>query len=64
MKHLFVVDFYNCKENKEAITNLKDVDFSTCNIERIIFDIDSLKGIKINVFQDSDIISLFGVQIK
>ena len=23
MKHLFAVDFYNCKENKEAITNLK-----------------------------------------
>ena len=46
------------------MTNLKDVDFSTCNIERIVFDIDSLKGIKINVLQASDIISLFGVQIK
>lgn len=23
MKHLFAIDFYNCKENKEAITNLK-----------------------------------------
>ena len=46
------------------MTNLKDVDFSTCNIERIVFDIDSLKGIKISVLQASDIISLLGVQIK
>lgn len=60
------ISLYNSTFNETEFirTNLKDVDFSTYNIERIVFDIDSLKGIKINVLQASDIISLFGVQIK
>ena len=60
------ISLYNSTFNETEFirTNLKDVDFSTCNIERIVFDIDSLKGIKINALQASDIISLFGVQIK
>ena len=60
------ISLYNSTFNEAEFirTNLKDVDFSTCNIERIVFDIDSLKGIKINALQASDIISLFGVQIK
>ena len=45
-------------------TNLNGIDFSDCDIEGIVFDIDSLKGIEISALQASDIVMLFGVCIK
>ena len=45
-------------------TNLKDTDFSTCDITNILFDQTSLKGIVIDGFQAMNIASLFGVKIK
>ncbi len=45
-------------------TNLKDVDFTTCNINGIIFDKKSVKGIIINTFQCRDIVGMLEIKVK
>ena len=53
-----------CDDDKCIVDEIKNNLNTFSDKHRIVFDIDSLKGIKINVLQASDIISLFGVQIK
>ena len=53
-----------CDDDKCIVDETKNNLNTFSDKHRIVFDIDSLKGIKINVLQASDIISLFGVQIK
>lgn len=45
-------------------TQLKDVDFSTSDITKSVFDSYSLKGIIIDSFQSSSLVGMLGVRIK
>ena len=54
-------NFYRCEFLKTKLTN---VDFSDSNIEGIIFDNYSLKGIIIEPFQSASIVGMLGVNFK
>ena len=58
--------FDECKLNRAEFinVNLKDVDLSSCDINGIIFDMKSLRGIIIDRFQCDNIATMFGVKIK
>ena len=45
-------------------TNLKDIDFRTCNIEGIIVGQEDLKGMIVNDFQAVELSKLLGIIIK
>ena len=47
-----------------AGATLKNVDFTTCNINGAIFDQKSLKNIIVNNFQAASIATMFGVIVK
>ena len=55
------VKFYHTEFIK---VNLSKVDFSTCDITGVEFDLNSLKGIIIDPFQSSSLIGMLGVKIK
>lgn len=45
-------------------TNLKGIDFSTCNIDGIVVDREDLKGVIVNQFQAVELSKLLGIIIK
>ena len=51
--------------NSEIInSDLKGVDFSSCNIEFVKFDLKSVYGIIIDRFQSVELVNLLGVIVK
>ncbi len=44
-------------------TTLKGVDLSTCEIGSTTFDLKSIKGIKVNMFQCPMLVSMLGVEV-
>ena len=45
-------------------TKLNDIDFSTCHINKTIFDYYSIKGIIVDAFQCQDLIGMLGIKVK
>ena len=58
--------FNDCELYRTQIfrTNLKGIDFSTCNIEGFVVDKDNLKGMVVNQFQAVELSKLLGIVVK
>ena len=51
--------------NSEIIkSSLKDIDLSTCKMENLTSDIESIRGVIIDRFQSIDLIGMLGVKVK
>lgn len=44
-------------------TSLSGVDLSSCEIGNTTFDLKSIKGIKVNMFQCQSLVSMLGVEV-
>ena len=66
--HVYRVAFNNLQSHKvnklSELTNLNNIDFSNCDINSIVMDIYSLKGIIINSWQCCEIAGIIGVKVK
>lgn len=60
------IEFQNSNFSKSEFykTNLDTIDFSTCEISGAKFDMKSLYGIIINLYQSEYLVSMLGVKIK